>query len=176
MDTLVALGTLVAYFYSLVALFAGLPVYLKVLHLSSSSFLWELFLRRKCGKILPKLWRNYWTCRLKLQKSCVEDNYVQVPLEQVKVGDLIRVRPGEKIAVDGVVVEGVSSIDESMVTGESLPVDKTVGDTVIGSTINNSGTLVFRAEKVGSETVFGSDCGFCEESSDKSCADSGLDG
>ncbi len=82
-----------------------------------------------------------------------EDNYVQVPLEQVKVGDLIRVRPGEKIAVDGVVVEGVSSIDESMVTGESLPVDKTVGDTVIGSTINNSGTLVFRAEKVGSETV-----------------------
>jgi len=82
-----------------------------------------------------------------------DDRYVQVPLEQVKVGDLIRVRPGEKIAVDGVVVEGVSSIDESMVTGESLPVDKTVGDTVIGSTINNSGTLVFRAEKVGSETV-----------------------
>ena len=55
-----------------------------------------------------------------------EDNYVQVHLEQVKVGDLIRVRPGEKIAVDGVVVEGISSIDESMVTGESLPVDKTV--------------------------------------------------
>ena len=82
-----------------------------------------------------------------------EERYVQVPLEQVKVGDLIRVRPGEKIAVDGVVVEGISSIDESMVTGESLPVDKTVGDTVIGSTINNSGTLVFRAEKVGSETV-----------------------
>ena len=82
-----------------------------------------------------------------------DDSYVQVPLDQVKVGDLIRVRPGEKIAVDGIVVEGVSSIDESMVTGESLPVDKTVGDTVIGSTINNSGTLVFRAEKVGSETV-----------------------
>lgn len=77
-----------------------------------------------------------------------DDSYVQVPLEQVKVGDLIRVRPGEKIAVDGVVVEGVSSIDESMVTGESLPVDKTVGDTVIGSTINHSGTLVFRAEKL----------------------------
>ena len=82
-----------------------------------------------------------------------DDRYVQVPLDQVKVGDLIRVRPGEKIAVDGVVVEGVSSIDESMVTGESLPVDKTVGDTVIGSTINNSGTLIFKAEKVGSETV-----------------------
>ena len=105
-----------------------------------------------------------------------DDSYVQVPLEQVKVGDLIRVRPGEKIAVDGVVVEGVSSIDESMVTGESLPVDKTVGDTVIGSTINHSGTLVFRAEKSWLRDCFGSDCGFCEESSDKSCADSRLDG
>lgn len=104
-----------------------------------------------------------------------EDNYVQVPLEQVKVGDLIRVRPGEKIAVDGVVVEGISSIDESMVTGESLPVDKTVGDTVIGSTINNSGTLVLE-QKSWFRDCFGSDCGFCEESSDKSCADSGLDG
>ena len=77
-----------------------------------------------------------------------DDSYVQVPLEQVKAGDLIRVRPGEKIAVDGVVVEGISSIDESMVTGESLPVDKTVGDTVIGSTINNSGTLVLGQKKL----------------------------
>ena len=85
-----------------------------------------------------------------------DDSYVQVPLEQVKAGDLIRVRPGEKIAVDGVVVEGISSIDESMVTGESLPVDKTVGDTVIGSTINNSGTLVFRAEKSWFRDSFGS--------------------
>ena len=79
--------------------------------------------------------------------------YVQIPLEQVKVGDLIRVRPGEKIAVDGTVIEGETSIDESMVTGESIPVDKSVGDAVIGSTINNSGTIIFRAEKVGSETM-----------------------
>ena len=66
-----------------------------------------------------------------------DDVYVQIPLEQVKVGDLIRVRPGEKIAVDGIVLEGETSIDESMVTGESIPVDKSVGDAVIGSTINN---------------------------------------
>ena len=77
----------------------------------------------------------------------------KIPLEQVKVGDLIRVRPGEKIAVDGIVLEGETSIDESMVTGESIPVDKSVGDAVIGSTINNSGTIIFRAEKVGSETM-----------------------
>lgn len=153
MDSLVALGTLVAYFYSLVALFAGLPVYFE-----SAAFIFffvllgavfEEKMRKNTSQAVEKL--------LDLQAKTAEvlrdDSYVQVPLDQVKVGDLIRVRPGEKIAVDGVVVEGVSSIDESMVTGESLPVDKTVGDTVIGSTINNSGTLVFKAEKVGSETV-----------------------
>lgn len=153
MDTLVALGTLVAYLYSLVALFAGLPVYFEsagfILFFVLLGAVFEEKMRKNTSQAVEKL--------LDLQAKTAEvlrdDRYVQVPLEQVKVGDLIRVRPGEKIAVDGVVVEGVSSIDESMVTGESLPVDKTVGDTVIGSTINNSGTLVFRAEKVGSETV-----------------------
>ena len=153
MDTLVALGTLVAYLYSLVALFAGLPVYFEsagfILFFVLLGAVFEEKMRKNTSQAVEKL--------LDLQAKTAEvlrdDRYVQVPLEQVKVGDLIRVRPGEKIAVDGVVVEGVSSIDESMVTGESLPVDKTVGDTVIGSTINNSGTLVFKAEKVGSETV-----------------------
>ena len=153
MDTLVALGTLVAYLYSLVALFAGLPVYFEsagfILFFVLLGAVFEEKMRKNTSQAVEKL--------LDLQAKTAEvlrdDSYVQVPLEQVKVGDLIRVRPGEKIAVDGVVVEGVSSIDESMVTGESLPVDKTVGDTVIGSTINNSGTLIFKAEKVGSETV-----------------------
>lgn len=153
MDTLVALGTLVAYFYSLVALFAGLPVYFE-----SAAFIFFFVLlgavfEEKMRKNTSQAVEKLLDLQAKTAEVLREDNYVQVPLEQVKVGDLIRVRPGEKIAVDGVVVEGVSSIDESMVTGESLPVDKTVGDPVIGSTINNSGTLVFRAEKVGSETV-----------------------
>ncbi len=153
MDTLVALGTLVAYLYSLVALFTGLPVYFEsagfILFFVLLGAVFEEKMRKNTSQAVEKL--------LDLQAKTAEvlrdDRYVQVPLNQVKVGDLIRVRPGEKIAVDGVVVEGMSSIDESMVTGESLPVDKTVGDTVIGSTINNSGTLVFTAEKVGSETV-----------------------
>ena len=153
MDTLVALGTLVAYLYSLVALFAGLPVYFEsagfILFFVLLGAVFEEKMRKNTSQAVEKL--------LDLQAKTAEvlhdDSYVQVPMDQVKVGDLIRVRPGEKIAVDGVVVEGMSSIDESMVTGESLPVDKTVGDTVIGSTINNSGTLVFKAEKVGSETV-----------------------
>ena len=153
MDTLVALGTLVAYFYSLVALFAGLPVYFEsaafIFFFVLMGAVFEEKMRKNTSQAVEKLL----DLQAKTAEVLREDNYVQVPLEQVKVGDLIRVRPGEKIAVDGVVVEGVSSIDESMVTGESLPVDKTVGDTVIGSTINNSGTLVFKAEKVGSETV-----------------------
>lgn len=153
MDTLVALGTLVAYLYSLVALFAGLPVYFEsagfILFFVLLGAVFEEKMRKNTSQAVEKLL----DLQAKTAEVLREDSYVQVPLEQVKVGDLIRVRPGEKIAVDGVVVEGISSIDESMVTGESLPVDKTVGDTVIGSTINNSGTLIFRAEKVGSETV-----------------------
>ena len=153
MDTLVALGTLVAYLYSLVALFTGLPVYFEsagfILFFVLLGAVFEEKMRKNTSQAVEKLL----DLQAKTAEVLREHNYVQVPLEQVKVGDLIRVRPGEKIAVDGVVVEGISSIDESMVTGESLPVDKTVGDTVIGSTINNSGTLVFRAEKVGSETV-----------------------
>ena len=153
MDTLVALGTLVAYVYSLFALFAGLPVYFEsagfILFFVLLGAVFEERMRKNASQVVEKL--------LDLQAKTAEvlrdDVYVQIPLEQVKVGDLIRVRPGEKIAVDGTVVEGETSIDESMVTGESIPVDKSVGDAVIGSTINNSGTIIFRAEKVGSETM-----------------------
>ena len=153
MDTLVALGTLVAYFYSLVALFTGLPVYFEsaafILFFILLGAVFEEKMRKNTSQAVEKL--------LDLQAKTAEvlrdEVYVQIPLEQVKVGDLIRVRPGEKIAVDGTVLEGETSIDESMVTGESIPVDKSVGDAVIGSTINNSGTIIFRAEKVGSETM-----------------------
>ncbi|HHJ11877.1 MAG TPA: cadmium-translocating P-type ATPase, partial [Chromatiales bacterium] len=76
-----------------------------------------------------------------------------IPLEKVKPGDILRVRPGEKIPVDGTVVEGESSVDESMITGEPIPVSKTVGDRVIGATVNGNGTLLMRAEKVGADTL-----------------------
>ena len=153
MDSLVALGTLVAYVYSLVALFTGLPVYFEIagflLFFILLGAVFEERMRKNASQAVEKL--------LDLQAKTAEvlrdDVYVQIPLEQVKVGDLIRVRPGEKIAVDGIVLEGETSIDESMVTGESIPVDKSAGDAVIGSTINNSGTIIFRAEKVGSETM-----------------------
>jgi len=79
----------------------------------------------------------------------------EVPLDQVKVGDWLRVVPGDQVPVDGTVVEGHSSVEESMITGEPLPVEKTVGDTVTGGTVNGPGSFVMRAERVGSDTLLG---------------------
>ncbi|MCH2184220.1 MAG: copper-translocating P-type ATPase, partial [Mariniblastus sp.] len=92
--------------------------------------------------------------QVKMARLVAEDGSERdVPLEQVQPGDRLRVRPGEKAPVDGVVLEGSSTMEESMVTGEPLPVEKTPGDSVIGSTVNGTGSLVMRAEKVGTETL-----------------------
>ncbi len=89
------------------------------------------------------------TARLIKENGIEED----IPLDQVRPGDLLRVRPGEKVPIDGIVTEGSSSVDESMITGEPIPVQKQPGDRIIGATINGTGTLVMRAEKVGAETL-----------------------
>src|SRR3989338_6940282 len=93
------------------------------------------------------------TARVLRQTQDKSFKEVDVPIEQVVIGDVIRVRPGEKIPVDGIVQEGESSVDESMVTGESIPVDKTKGDMVVGATINKTGSFIFKATKVGGDTV-----------------------
>jgi len=85
-----------------------------------------------------------------LQQDMIE---IDIPIEQVEIGDIIRVRPGEKVPTDGEITEGDSSIDESMITGESIPVEKTVGDTVVGATFNKSGSFLYKATKVGSDTM-----------------------
>ena len=79
----------------------------------------------------------------------------EVPLDQVKVGDWLHVVPGDKVPVDGVVVDGHSSVEESMITGEPLPVEKNVGDKVTGGTVNGPGSFVMRAERIGSDTLLG---------------------
>src|SRR5690606_37231900 len=77
----------------------------------------------------------------------------EIPLSDIHAGDMLRIRPGEKVPVDGVVVEGTSALDESLMTGEPMPVEKKTGDRLIGATMNGTGSLIMRAEKVGSETL-----------------------
>jgi P-type Cu+ transporter len=110
----------------------------------------ELRARSQTGSAIRKLLGMAATAARRIDSGGSESD---VPLEHVKVGDKLRVRPGEKVPVDAVVVDGTSSIDESMVTGEPIPVEKQPGDKVIGATINGTGSLVVRAERVGSETM-----------------------
>ncbi|KXT76999.1 Lead, cadmium, zinc and mercury transporting ATPase / Copper-translocating P-type ATPase [Streptococcus sp. DD12] len=153
MDTLVALGTLVAYLYSLLALFTGLPVYFEsagfIIFFVLLGQVFEERMRHSANSAVEKL------LDLQAKSASVwrDGAYVSVPLSEVVIGDRVRVLPGEKIAVDGRIIEGETSIDESMVTGESMPVKKAVGDSVIGSTISTNGTIVFEAQKVGDDTM-----------------------
>lgn len=153
MDTLVALGTGVAYVYSVYALFKGLPVYFEsagfIIMFVLLGQVFEERMRKNASQAVEKL------LDLQAKSASVLRNgeFVDVALEDIVIDDLIKVKPGEKIAVDGVITEGKTSIDESMVTGESMPVSKSVDDTVIGSTINANGTITFKATKVGKDTM-----------------------
>ena len=167
MFTLIALGTGVAWVYSLVATLApGLfpetfhteagvvPVYFEaaavIVTLVLLGQMLELRARRSTsGAIKSLLGLAAKTARLVRADGAEED----IPLEQVQIGNTLRVRPGEKIPVDGQVLEGRSSVDESMLTGEPIPVEKSEGDAVIGATINQTGSLLISAEKVGSDTM-----------------------
>lgn len=154
MDVLVAMGTSAAYLYSVYNTFVQPgPLYYEtaavLITLVLLGKMLEAIAKGRTSEAIRKL------MGLRPKVATVERNGVtmEVPVEEVQVGDLVLVRPGEKIPVDGVLVEGASSVDESMLTGESLPVDKTVGDEVIGATINKHGAFKFRATKVGKDTA-----------------------
>lgn len=153
MDSLVALGTSVAYLYSVYAIFKGLPVYFEsagfIIMFVLLGQVFEERMRKNASQAVEKL------LDLQAKSASVLRNgdFVEIALEDILIDDLIKVKPGEKIAVDGVITDGKTSIDESMVTGESMPVSKTVGDTVIGSTLNTNGTITFKATKVGKDTM-----------------------
>ncbi|AUI36093.1 copper-translocating P-type ATPase [[Bacillus] caldolyticus] len=160
MDVLVALGTSAAYVYSLYEAFRtlGNPDYMPRLYFETSAVLITLVL---VGKYVEALAKGRTTeaisklVSLQAKEATVIRNGEErkVPLEEVVIGDTILVKPGEKIPVDGTVISGASSVDESMITGESIPVDKKEGDYVIGATINTNGVLTIRAEKVGKDTA-----------------------
>ena len=167
MFTLIAMGTGVAYAYSLIAtLFPGIfPASFRTMgdhpdvYFEAAAAIVTLVL---LGQVLELRARSRTSSAIralldlspKMARVIAPDGSEHdIPLEQVKPGDKLRVRPGEKVPVDGVVVEGATSIDESMITGESIPVEKTQGSRVIGATVNTTGSLIMRAERVGSETM-----------------------
>lgn len=157
MDTLIAIGTSAAYFYSVAATFipkfAAEPMFYEVAAmLITFVILGKLLEARAKGKASDAI-KKLMGLAAKTARVVRGGQEIDVPVEQVIVGDIVVVRPGDKIPVDGIVVEGRSSVDESMLTGESIPVEKNTGDTVIGATLNKLGSFRFRATKVGSDTA-----------------------
>ncbi|MBT2734509.1 heavy metal translocating P-type ATPase [Bacillus sp. ISL-7] len=160
MDVLVALGTSAAYFYS---------IYLSILSIGSDAHMVELYFETSAVLItliiLGKLFeakakgrsseaiKKLMGLQAKTATVLRDGQELNLPIEEVIAGDIVYVKPGEKVPVDGVIFEGRSALDESMITGESIPVDKTVGDAVIGSTINKNGFLKVKATKVGKDTA-----------------------
>jgi Cu+-exporting ATPase len=156
MDVLVAMGSSVAYFYSLAVLlfpFLGEHVYFEtsavIITLIKLGKMLEARTKGKTGGAIRKL------IGLQPKTATVLENGIEndIPLTRVKKDDIVIVRPGERIPVDGIILEGESAVDESMLSGESLPVDKRANDTVVGGTINGEGLLKFKATRVGKETA-----------------------
>ncbi len=162
MSTLVVVGTSAAYGYSaFVTLWPGLSaawgfpfyLYFEVSAIVVGLVLLGRWLEARAKKQTGAAIRALMGLRARTARVIRAGEERDVPVEDVRVGDLVRVRPGEKVPVDGVVVEGRSALDESMLTGESMPVEKGAGDGVIGATLNRTGGFVMRAEKVGNETA-----------------------
>jgi len=155
MDTLIAVGTSAAYFYSVYALFFsnGMEQYFEISAILITLVMMGRYLearaKGKTSEAIKKLMglapKNATVIRGKKE--------ILIAIDEVLVGDVVVVKPGERIAVDGTVVEGISSVDESMITGESMPVDKKKGDNVYGGTINKNGSLHFSATKIGANTT-----------------------
>lgn len=162
MDTLVALGTTVAYLYSVfVALLPGVvekigidpSPYFDVSTIIIGLILLGRYFEARAKAGTSEAIKKLIGLQAKTARVVRDGREIDIPIAEVALGDLIRVRPGEKIPVDGVIEQGESSIDESMLTGESMPVDKHVGDAVVGATINKTGSFLFRATKIGSDTM-----------------------
>src|SRR5262249_35295773 len=162
MNTLIAVGTSVAYLYSaFVTLWPrlarqwGIPenLYFETAVIIIALILLGRWLEARAKKQTSVAIRALMGLQAKTARVIRNGVEHDIPIEAVQVGDLVRVRPGEKVPVDGVIEEGQSGLDESMLTGESLPVAKGVGDTVIGATLNKTGSFVFRATKVGKDTT-----------------------
>lgn len=160
MDVLVALGTSAAYFYSLYLSIAsiGSGAHMVELYFEASAVIITLIILGKLFEVRAKgrsseAIKKLMGLQAKTALVVRDGKEMEVPLEEVMVWDILSVKPGEKIPVDGEILEGQSAVDESMLTGESIPVDKQIGDTVYGSTMNKNGFLKMKATKIGRETA-----------------------
>jgi P-type Cu+ transporter len=160
MDTLIAMGTSAAYFYSVVIVlmhgnaahqyFEASAVLITLVILGKYL---EAIAKGKTSQAIQKMMQLGAKTAIVIRKQGKKEIEIKIPIDQVKVGDIIIVKPGQKIPVDGVITQGHSTIDESMVTGESIPTTKQNGDIVIGATINKTGAFQFKATKVGANTT-----------------------
>ena len=172
MDTLISVGTSSAYFYSVVvtffpSLFGTHAVYYDTAAMIIGLILLGNYLEAKAKSGTSQAIRTLMELQAKTAIVIRDGVERETPVEEVVVGDIIRVRPGEKIPVDGIVTEGSSSVDESMVTGESIPVEKSAGDAVVGATINKTGTFKMEARKVGEETMLAQIVRMVQEAQEK---------
>lgn len=154
MDVLVALGTSAAYFYSVYNTFFGRgDVYYEASATVMTLILFGKFLELRAKGHTSDAIRKLMNLQVKTARVIRDGEERDIPIEEVQVNEIIVVRPGERVPVDGFIVDGESSVDESMLTGESVPVGKVAGDKVIGATINKHGLFRFKATKVGKDTV-----------------------
>ncbi|MGH2805632.1 MAG: heavy metal translocating P-type ATPase [Actinomycetota bacterium] len=153
MDTLVALGTLAAYGYSTYSLFGEGAIYFETASVILTFLLLGKYFEHRSKSRAGHALRALMELGAKNARVLRDGVEVDVRIEEVRVGDLVRVRPGEKVPTDGTVKKGASAVDESMLTGESVPVDKAQGDEVFGATINSSGALLIEATRVGGDTA-----------------------
>jgi len=155
MDVLIALGSSAAYFYSIPVMLGLIPghVYFETAAVIITLIRVGKFLEARAKGRTSEAIKKLMGLRARMARVVRDGSEIEVLVEDVLVGDVVTVRPGEKIPVDGVVVEGRSSVDESMLTGESLPVDKFPGEKVIGATLNKMGSIHFEATRVGRETA-----------------------
>lgn len=159
MNTLIALGSSAAYFYSVFVIFfpaffpTGQAVYFDTAAIIITLILLGRLLEAKAKGRASEAVKKLLKLQAKTARIVRDGQEIDVPVEDVAPGDLVLVRPGEKVPVDGMIEEGSSALDESMITGESIPVEKVVGDQVVGATLNKTGAFKFRATRVGKETM-----------------------
>src|SRR3990167_4000987 len=152
MDSLIALGTLIAYATGILAFFIDVQDYSGVSAMIMAIFIAGKYIETKArGKASQEI-KKLLELGAKKARVLRGKKEVEIPISEVKIDDVIVIRPGEKIPTDGVIIKGQSAVDESMITGESMPVEKKIKDTVIGATINQDGILYVKATKIGSDT------------------------